>query len=76
MPLTLVANSGGFAGKAEKQTYDSLIANAGILYYSFQQACLLEMLRKNSESLIANAGILYYSFQQACFLEMLWKNSG
>lgn len=48
MPLTLVANSGGFAGKAEKETYDCLIANAGILYYSFQQACFLEMLWKNS----------------------------
>lgn len=49
MPLTLVANNGGFAGKAEKQIVsESLIANAGILYYSFQQACLLEVLRKNS----------------------------
>ena len=36
MPLTLVANNGGFAGKAEKQIVsESLIANAGILILFF-----------------------------------------
>ena len=49
MLLILVANSGGFARKAEKQIVSELlIGNAGIFYYSFQQACLLEVLRENS----------------------------
>ena len=49
MPLTLVANNGGFAGKAEKQIVsESLIGNAGMFYYFFQQACLLEVPRKSS----------------------------
>ena len=49
MLLTLVAKSGGFAGKAEKQIVsESLIGNAGMFYYFFQQACLLEVPRKSS----------------------------
>ena len=48
MLLTLVAKSGGFAGKAEKQIVsESLIGNAGMFYF-FQQACLLEVPRKSS----------------------------
>ena len=36
MLLTLVAKSGGFAGKAEKQIVsESLIGNAGMFYYFF-----------------------------------------